>query len=563
MASTHVFLRDLFASARRNFFAIFVFSFCINLLMLLVPMYLLQLYDRVIPSRNVDTLIFLTGIVLVGLLAMSLLDAIRGLVLVKFGAWFDSQVSAHLLSGTVARSLRRQRTSSNNIFSDLATVRNFFSGPTLFPILDAPWTPIYIAMLFMLHPLIGGLTLGGAVLLLMLAIFNEYVTRYHVSKAQSAADFVNNSSNSIIRNADAVEAMGMRTNSLQRWSRFNRVALAAHTAAGTRSVWFSAGSKMLRYFLQVVVIGTAAWLILQGQVTAGALIASLLLMRRAVSPLDRAIGSWKSILNARSSYARINARLKESPTLQKRPTLSEPSGRVKVDRVSFTYRGRSSRTLRDISFRIHPGEVVALVGPTAAGKSTLAKLLVGIVSPAKGQVLWGKSKLHHWDNNDLGKFVGYLPQNVELLPGTVRDNISRMQPDSLAQVIAAAELAGVDKLIEQLPNGYDTEVGEDGAYLSGGQRQRIGLARAVYGQAKLIVLDEPDANLDNEGKRALTEAVVKLKQRQAMVVLISHQIRNLKHIDKYLVLRDGRLKMSTVSSNETQEPRSGEPTSIN
>lgn len=525
--------------------------------MLLVPIYLLQLYDRVIPNRNVDTLIFLTGIVLVGLLAMSLLDAMRGLVLVKFGTWFDNQVSTHLLSGTVARSLRRQRTSSNNIFTDLATVRSFLSGPTLFPILDVPWVPIYILILFLLHPIIGGLTLMGAIVQMVLAIITEYITRYHVKKAQNAADVVSDTSTSIIRNADAVEAMGMRSHSLQRWSLFNRVALDAHQAAGERSVWFSSASKLLRHILQVAVIGSAAWLILQDVVTSGTLIASILLMRRALSPLDRGISSWKSILTARNSYRRINERLKESPTLDKRSTLPEPSGRLKIDKISFTHRGQKSPTLKDIFFRIHPGQAIALVGPTAAGKTTLAKLMVGIIHPDKGQILWGKSKLHYWDKNDLGEFIGYLPQNVELFPGTVRDNIARLQSDKLEEVMAAAKLAGVDELVEKLPNGYDTEVGEDGVYLSGGQRQRIGLARAVFGKAKLIVLDEPDAYLDSEGKRALMETVVRLKERQAMVVLISHQISNLKHVDKYLVLRNGRLKLSSVS-NDREEVRTNE-----
>jgi len=550
MSASHPFLRDLFASARRHFLAVAIFSFFVNILMLMVPMYLLQLYDRVIPSKNVDTLIFLTGIVLVGLFTMTLLDAIRGLVLVKFGTWFDDQVSKHVLSGTISRSLKNQRSSSSNIFNDLSVVRSFFSGSTLFPILDAPWTPVYIFILFLLHPLIGGLTLVGALVLIVLALVTELVTRYHVRQAQGAANVANDASMSIVRNADAVEAMGMRAHNLERWAQLNRTALKAHQAAGVRSVWSTSASKLIRHILLVAVIGSAAWLVLQGEVTAGALIASMLLMRRALSPFDRAIASWKSVLNTRNAYRRINERLKSSPTLDERSTLAAPSGRLKVDRLSFTHRRQKSRTLRDISFRVQPGQVVGLVGPTGAGKSTLAKLLVGTLRPGSGAVYWGNAKVHRWDSDDLGQYIGYLPQDVELFPGTVGENIARMQSDRFEQVIEAAELAGVDRLIEQLPKGYDTQIGDGGAYLSGGQRQRIALARAVFGNARLIVLDEPDANLDSEGKRALARAIERLKERKAMVILISHQASNQQHVDKFLALRNGRLKLSTVTAGD-------------
>lgn len=551
------------ASARRHLLAVVVFSFFVNILMLLVPMYLLQLYDRVLPSRNVDTLLFLTAIVISGLLVMTLLDAIRGLILVKFGAWFDDQVAGHLLSGTLARSLRRQRVSSSNIFNDLATVRGFFSGSSLFPLLDAPWTPVFLGILFMLHPIIGTLTLVGAVLLFLLAILTEGITRYHVGKAQTAAGHLSDTTRTLVRNADVVESMGMRSQVLGNWSQHNRQALDAHRAAGVRSVWAGSASRFLRHVLQVAVIGSAAWLVLQHELTAGALIASMLLMRRALAPFDRAVVSWKSMLAARRAYGRINKRLDESPSLHPATVLPAPSGSLDVQKVSYRHRGRKSRTLRDITLSVRPGEVIGLVGPTAAGKSTLAKLIVGVLQPSSGSVLWGQTDLHQWDPGTLGPFVGYLPQDLELFTGTVAENIARMNADDMEAVIAAARLTGADRIIEAMPHGYETAVGEGGAYLSGGQQRLIGLTRAVYGDARLIVLDEPDANLDSYGRRSLKKTIERLKARNAMVILISHQTSNLDHVDRFLLMKEGRLKLATVGDKDAprdardQRPEAG------
>lgn len=551
MSATHPFLQELFASVRRHVATLGLFSICVNLLMLVTPIYLLQIYDRVLPSRNTDTLGFLTAIVITALLTMTLLDAIRGLILIKFGAWFDRQVSEHLLSGSLARSLRNQRSPSSNVFNDLAQIRSFVSGSNLIPILDAPWAPIFIGILFLLHPTIGWIALGGAVLLIVLAPITQWITGYHVRKAQQAAEDTHRSTGAILDNAGAVEAMGMRSDVIRQWSTMNEGALAAHQAAGVRSVWLGALSKLIRHVLQIAVVGVAAWLVLNNELTAGALIASLLLLRRALAPFERAIPSWKMIVAARESYDRINERLKAAPMVRPRQALPPPKGRIKFDNVSFTYRRQKHRTLRDISFRIPAGSVVGLVGGMATGKSTLAKVMVGLLKPGSGAVFWGRHKLDAWDPQDLGPYIGYLPQDIELLPGTIAQNIARMQPAPTGDIVAAARLAGIDDMIETLPYGYDTAIGRDGAdFLSGGQRQLVALARAVFGDVRLVVLDEPQAHLDEEGRRILSETIQRLREREVTVVVIGHKINELPPVDQHLVIDDGRVKMSTVSGGK-------------
>ncbi len=549
-SSVHPYLRAHLALSRKLLIALSVFSLFINLLMLTVPLYLLQIYNRVIPNRSEDTLLFLTGIVVVALCAMVLLEAVRGFVLARFGGWLDKRLAGLLLSASIMRSLNKRRGPSVQVFRDLSTLKNLFSSSALFPIMDAPWSPIFIYILYLLHPTIGTIVLFGAIGLLGLAVLNETSTRKLIDQSTQSSSKVLDYATSILRNSDAVEAMGMRHNLVRRWESKNDAALLVHSKTSIHAGWISATARFFRTALQITVIGVAAWLIIDNQLTAGALIASVLLMRRAVAPMDKAIDSWKTIVNARSSMSNISNRLYRAPELDVQEPLPSPDGYLSIRKVDFSYTKSTGQTLRGITFKLQPGETIGLIGNTAAGKSTLARLLVGLEKPDSGYIRFGGINISRWDSEELGPYIGYLPQNPQLFEGTVSENIARMGEVDIDQARLAAQLAGVHDLIMQLPKDYNTEIGEDGAFLSGGQRQRIALARAVFGHPKLLVLDEPDANLDRDGRQALIDALQRLKQTGSMIVLISHQHQMLHHADHIIQLRKGRMETITPSMME-------------
>jgi PrtD family type I secretion system ABC transporter len=542
--SWNPFLRACLQLQRKTFVAVIVFSFVINLLMLTVPLYLLQIFNRVVPSRSTDTLLFLTGIVVVALLTLTVLESTRRYIFVQLGSWLDARLGGLVLSGSIKRSVTKCRKTSAQGLRDLATVRRLFAGAALFPILDAPWTPVFLVVLFMLHPLIGVISLVGALALFILALINEFSTRGLINEANDASTKAENYATSILRNSDAIEAMGMRKKVIGAWEKHHAAAVDMQTEASIRANRMASIAKFIRMMLQVIVIGVAGWLVLNNQLSAGGLIASALLMRRAVAPMDRAIGSWKVLVTARNAFDNISQRMDDAPELRMSATLPMPSGYLSVRHAGFSYPGSSKPILRDVTFKAMPGEVIGLAGDTAAGKSTLARLLVGLAESETGYVRLGGIDVANWDADDLGPSIGYLPQDTELFSGTVRQNIARMDDGDLDAVIEAAKLAGIHEMIMRFPEGYATEIGEDGAYLSGGQRQRVALARALYGNPQLVVLDEPDANLDREGRAALAQAIAELKRREAIVVMISHQNAVLDTTDTLLILRDGKINSS-------------------
>ena len=540
--SIHPYLKQNLLLCRNSLIAVLIFSFCINLLMLVVPLYLLQIYDRVLPNRSFDTLIFLSIIVVVAVITLTALDAIRSFILLRLGIWLERRLGGHVLAATIARRLRQRSNASSQDLRDLVTLRNFLSSSSLYAILDAPWAPIFIAVLFFLHPLLGTVTLVGAFILIGLAILNELITRKVAKQSKDASGNNVDLASSFARNADAIEAMGMRSNLINQWDRKNAASLAWHQRSATRSRWITAIAGFIRLLVQIIVLGTAAWLILNNELTAGALIASMLLMRRAMSPMEQSIRSWKKVIETRTALSRINRRLSSAPSLKQKATLPMPNGGLSVHKMTY-YHSRSNPPVLDrINFSIEPGEALGLVGTTAAGKSTLSRLLVGNAEPYSGYIRWGGIDLVRWDSEDLGPHIGYLPQAVELFAGTVRQNIARMSMGDADAVIEAAKLAGVHEMIMQFPQGYETDIGEEGAILSGGQKQRIALARAVYKSPKLIVLDEPDANLDRDGKKALGRAIRKLKERGSMIVLITHHPETLKYVDRVLMLSKAKLQ---------------------
>lgn len=559
----NTYLRDTLNACRQSFFAVILFSFFVNLFMLTVPIYLLQLYDRVIPNRSTETLIFLTIIAIAALITLSVLDAIRSSILMRMGAWLDRRLSSHVISGTVRRSLSKEKPSTVRVLNNLATLRNFCSEPTLINILDLPWAPVFTIVLFLLHPLIGSITLIGLILLSALAFLNEYLSRSLVKDSEASANKLSEYASSVIKNSDVIEAMGMRRNFLNQWNLKNEKSLANYAKTVSKTGWISTTAKFLRFALQISVVFSAAWLIMNDQLTGGAMMASVLLMRRAIAPMERAISSWKSVLRARNALKQVSDRLDIAPTLKSYPSLAEPSGSLTIERLTYAYSRKAKPVLYKINFEIAPGTSLGIGGPTAAGKSTLARLLVGIAKPTSGHVRFGGVDLTQWDSDELGPHIGFLPQDVELFAGTFRQNIARMEEGDVYAVIESAKIAGVHKMIMQFPKRYETEIGDGGAFLSGGQRQRIALARAAYRNPKLVVLDEPDANLDREGREALANAIEKLKEKGSMVILISHQSSMLKLTDNVFMLKKSRAERDSKLTEKNSQPPTDFPKTVN
>jgi ATP-binding cassette subfamily B protein/ATP-binding cassette subfamily C protein len=536
-------LRDSVSACKKAFAVVAVFSMCINLLMLTAPLYMLQVFDRVITSRNTDTLIMLTLIAGLALLAMAALEAVRTFALIRISSWLDNQLAGHVLSGAVVAALHSERAPSVQGLRDLATLRTFLSGQSIFPIMDAPWTPIFLAVMFMLHSYLGWLSVFGAIVLFALALANEVTTRNLLVQSGGASMAALSQAETAARNADVIEAMGMMPSMIKRWRGKNLESLDLQARASARSGSITASSKLFRMFLQIGILSIGAWLVIQGELTAGAMIAGSILMGRALAPVEQAIGTWKQMVGARNAYDRIKDQLDQSPSGPPGMPLPAPTGVVHADGAAFTYPGAREPILRNITFGLEPGEALGLIGPTAVGKTTLARMLVGNLSPVAGHMRLDGMDVSQWASDDLGKHIGYLPQGIELFSGTISENIARMQEVDSEMVIAAARQAGVHDMILGMEKGYDTEIGEGGKALSGGQRQRIGLARALYGDPRLLVFDEPNSNLDNDGEAALIGAIRSLKARGATAVVIAHRPSILRDVDKILVLKAGTVEM--------------------
>lgn len=536
-------LRDSVSACGKAFAVVAVFSMCINLLMLTAPLYMLQVFDRVITSRNTDTLVMLMLIAGFALLAMAALEAVRTIALIRISSWLDNQLAGQVLSGSVAAALHSEKAPSVQGLRDLATVRTFLSGQSIFPIMDAPWTPIFLAVIFMLHPYLGWLSVFGAIVLFSLALANEVATRNLLMLSGGASIAALSQAETATRNADVIEAMGMMPGLISRWRGKNLESLDLQARASARSGSITAASKLIRMLLQIGILSIGAWLVIEGEITAGAMIAGSILMGRALAPVEQAIGTWKQMLGARNAYERIKNQLDQTPFGPPGMPLPPPTGVISVEGAAYAYPSAIEPLLRNITFGIEPGETLGLIGPTAVGKTTLARMLVGNLTPKTGHVRLDGMDVSQWSSSDLGKHVGYLPQDVELFAGTINENIARMQAVDPELVITAARQAGVHDMILGMEKGYDTEIGEGGKALSGGQRQRIALARAVYGDPRLLVFDEPNANLDNDGEAALIGAIRSLRARGATTVVIAHRASILQDVDKILVLKAGTIEM--------------------
>ena len=526
-------------SLRRIFLIAGGFSFVINVLMLVPALYMLQVYDRVLVSRSESTLLMLT-LLLVGLLAlMAGLEWVRSRLLVRAGSMFDARMHGRVFTAAFEANLRRVGANAGQAINDLTNVRQFVTGNGLFVFFDAPWFPIYLAVMYLIHPMVGHLAVAGAVVLVALALANEWATRGPLSQANSAAIRSSNIATNNLRNAEVIEAMGMLANLRRRWYETYRKVIALQGVASDRAGTITAVTKFVRIALQSLVLGLGALLVLENKMTAGGMIMGMILMGRTLAPVELLIGTWRQFLSSRDAYARMEQLLKEFPAREKGMALPPPRGHLTVENVLAAAPGTQVAILKGVSLALEPGEVLGVIGPTAAGKSTLARVLVGVWPAAAGKVRLDGADVFSWDKAQLGAYIGYLPQDVELFEGTIAENIARFGEIDSEKVIEAARQAGVHEMILRFPNGYDTPIGSGGSFLSGGQRQRIALARALYGAPPFIVLDEPNSNLDDLGEAALVQAVLAQKAAGRTLIVITHRTSILSAVDKLLLLRDG------------------------
>lgn len=516
------------------------FSLAINLLYLAGPLYMLQVYDRVVPSSSETTLVMLTLALLMAYIALAGLDAMRARVLTRASVKLEREIAAAVVTASIDQPIDGAR---SQYLRDFDTFRQFVSGSGIHALFDLPWAPVYIAVIFMLHWSLGALALGCGVVLVLMALLNEWLVGGQLGRANAAAARNYAFTEMSLRNTEAIRAMGMTPGLLKRWGADRDQMLGRQVIASDRAGAIQSLIKFLRLSMQSVILGLGAYLVIEHTVTAGAMFAASLLLGRALQPVEQVVGTWRGLVAARGALGRLHRLFAvvagRSPDL----ALPRPTGKLSVEGVSYVAPGSPRPLLRNVSFELEAGEILGIIGPSGAGKSTLARHLVGVLAPTAGSVRLDGADVAAWSHNGLGAHVGYLPQEVELFADTVACNINRFQPGDDPAVLEAARLAGVHELILRLANGYNTAVGEGGAVLSGGVRQRVGLARAVYASPSLVVLDEPSSNLDADGDVALADCLIELKKKGVTVVLISHRPASIVAADKLLLLKDGAVEL--------------------
>ncbi|WP_257977215.1 type I secretion system permease/ATPase, partial [Vibrio parahaemolyticus] len=519
------------------------FSLFINLLVLAIPLYMLQVYNRVISSYSTDTLLLLTIIVLAALFTMSIIDIARAQMSKSFGFWMDAKLSVFMLKRSIQYQSHTGKSYTSQVLRDIQTIKSFLSSQAPYPLLDAPWTPLFILFVYLLHPLLGHIALLGSVVLFSLGLINELMTRKTMQESEVRAISHISSAELATQNANSILAMGMMNAFLEQWqSRVQSVSVLEERVVG-KSIYMANFSKFVRGSLQIFLLGGGAWLVIQHEITAGAMIASSILMSRALSPMEQAIGTWRSAMSARTAYKR----LKEIDAIVRQDEsdmpLPKPKGHYELTGLTYRHPGATEPVLSSITLSIPPGVSVGVIGPSGTGKSTFARLLLGNIRPLAGKVTLDGMEVSIWASEDRGVHVGYLAQEVELFPGTIRENIARFKEEDPAKVIKAAQLAGCHELILKKNKGYDFVIGENGRGLSGGERQRIALARAVYGDPSIVVFDEANANLDGEGEAAYQRLIAYLKSQGSTIVVIAHNPSTLRQMDRLLYLADGRAKL--------------------
>lgn len=519
-----------------------VFSLFANLLLLTPTLYMLQIYDRVMLSRSGLTLIAVSLIALCGFGVIAFSEWARSRILVRAGVRFDERLNSEVFKANFEAALNRGQHKPAEAFNDLTNLRQFITGNGVFAFFDAPWTPIYIAVSWMLHPTLGLLSIVFALILLLTGLFGHLLTRDSHANAQTASLNVSNFVQSKLRNADAVHAMGMLDGLKARWRELHQRQLDVAGRIQDHSQRFQSLTKFLQYTQQAMVLAAGALLVIKGELTPGAMIAANVLMARALQPMQLMVGTWKSFMAARLSYRRLAALLRAHPPRSGLHVPETLRQEIIIEHLVATVEGRERPILDGVSATIRPGEVIAILGPSGSGKSTLLRCTLGIWSQTQGAVRLDGEPVCDWDRSELGRHLGYLPQDIELLEGSVAENIARFGVVDTKKVIAAAQAAGVHDMILRFPQGYDMPIGQAGGPLSGGQRQRIGLARALYDEPALILLDEPDANLDDAGGAALVKAIRMLKEKGRTVIVVTHRGPLVKLADRVILMNQGRIQ---------------------
>ncbi len=530
------------ASCRRNLITVAIFSFFVNSLILAIPIYMFNISDRVLTSRSGDTLSMLSLVVVGAILSHVLMDMMRRFILMRIAVEAESKLGAPVLSAA-AKASQNGSSKEFQTLSDLQHVRGFLTGPVLLMMLDAPVAPVYLVAVFLIHPVLGTIVTATGFLLLMTALLNQKLTAVPFAQANAYAARANLQADAMARNAQVINAMGMIPEGVLMWGRETGESLKAQVVAQDRNIFMTGLSKFIRLTTQIGMLGTGAWLAMHGELTGGMVVASSIVASRALAPIEGTIEGWRSFIHARSAYGRIKTLLKNSPLNMERLRLPNPQGRLSVERVLYVPPPNKKVILNGITFQLEPGESLAIVGPSGSGKSTLGRMLVGSIMPTAGNVRLDMMDLRNWDPRQFGESVGYLPQDVQLFPASIKANIARMREDaSDAEIFEAAELADVHEMISEFAQGYETIVGMDGSPLSGGQKQRVGLARAFFGSPRLVVLDEPNSNLDFPGEQALARALMRAKEKGITVVAITQRPALLKSVDKIMMLKDGTVQ---------------------
>jgi len=548
---THNPLNDALAKCKTAFWVTFAFAFIINLLMLITPFYSLQVLDRVLGSGSGETLLMLSLVFGTTYFVYGLLQIARSYTLIKVGEWLDVNVSPVLFGHSISASATRVNVGASQLLRDFQTVKTFMTSTGINTLFDAPWSIIYMIVIFMIHHYIGLIALVGAIIIISFALFNAMATNKTLGEATEFSIKSLTQAEVANRNAEAVEAMGMIKSVTREWSKYNEAALTKQSIASYRNGAISNISRFIRNIMQMMVTGVGAYVVYSTggrDMTTGGMIVSSIIVGRALAPFDNSIELWKSISGALKSYRNINNAFANHKARDEGMPIPDVKGKVDIEEVCYAFSSpkamapgaKPKNILQDVSFYVEPGEVLAIIGPSAAGKSTLAKIIVGVWQANSGAVRLDGGEVYRWNRTDFGTHVGYLPQGIELFSGTIKQNIARMEenPDP-EKVVEAARLAGAHDMILRFPDGYDSDIGPAGSNLSGGQRQRIGLARSFYGNPKLVVLDEPNSNLDETGEIALSNALKQAKTNGTTVIVISHRPSVLSVVDKILLLQDG------------------------
>lgn len=537
-------LKATLKACKGSFISVGFFSFFVNMLMLVPSFYMLQVYGRVVTSGSIPTLVMLTLLMTMLMATMGSLEWTRSRIMVRLSTKLDVMLSREVYRASFKRALDSGgMDTSAQPLNDLTGLRQFMTGNGLFAFFDAPWLPIYIGIMFLFHPWFGWIAIASAIVLVFLAVLNEKFTGKALAEANKESIGASLYTTKNLRNAEVIESMGMLNTLMERWGMRQKKVLELQSIASDKGGIISAMSKTFRLLVQSLILGVGAYLAVKQEITPGLMIAGSILLGRALAPIDLMIGSWKGFISARSQYARLNEILDKQQAEPQRMSLPTPQGNIRVENLMVAAPRAKTPILKGLNFSVPAGSIVGIIGPSASGKSTLARALLGVWAPQHGVVRLDGADINNWDKQELGPHVGYLPQDIELFEGSISENIARFGEIDPGKVIQAAQTAGVHEMILQLPDGYDTVIGSDGVNLSGGQRQRIGLARAIYDTPKLIILDEPNSNLDEVGERALAQAIVQLRATGATVFIITHRTNILSQVDLLLVLSNGEISL--------------------